>query len=468
MHRGGKYWIVFVLFLIAAEIKAKPNDTLTTAQVESVSLKLYNNKNWKELVRYTDIVIDKGFDYYFIRMRAGIANYEMEKYRKAELHFKKALLYNEGDEDATSYLYYCLIFDEKYEEARWLSKSFRETLAKKIGTSNSPKLTYANIEGAVKLSSNHDSISTANYFEVGLMHYAKNRVSLFHSFSYNSQNEFGNTEVHNDETVHLLPAYPGAPLPESIIKLTDTVKSSITIKQYHYYLKANIPLKNNFLFSMSGQWIYEKDYLKTDDYTINYIQPTTLGPPPVVPPPDTIYAHQVTKNVPGNSNSIPAVSSFIVSSSLKKSFIYIDCSAGALANLNKGHNEYQFSASLEYHPFANNFFNIGCIGYLHWAQSFGATNSISYSPYLSFVPLKKLSITADYLHNTKGNVVEYAGYYVNNTPFFIKDKFSLGANYHFNNKLGVYINYGLENRGSRYSDFTFTNNLFLIGIAITP
>ena len=445
MHRGRKYWIVFVLFLIAAEIKAKPNDTLTTAQVESVSLKLFNDKNWKELIRYSDMVIDNGFDYYFIRMRAGIANYETKKYRKAELHFKKALLYNEGDEDATSYLYYCLIFDEKYEEARWLSKSFSEALAKKLKTNVAPSVSYINFEGALKLSNEHDSIGDTKYFQIGLSHYVKNRASIYHSFSFNSQEDKSNSITRGK-----LPPrgnMPGGTEHPAELRDYDVAK----LRQYHYYLKTNIPLKHSMLLTLSGQLIYSN--------TMHTIYDTVYHLDSINPPPPDLHIQS-----PPNDGGL----GFVISTSLKKSTTHLDYSIGALADLNKGNNEYQFSAALEYHPFANNFFNIGCIGYLHWAQSFGATNSISYSPYLSFVPLKKLSITADYLHNTKGNVVEYAGYYVNNTPFFIKDKFSLGANYHFNNKLGVYINYGLENRGSRYSDFTFTNNLFLIGIAITP
>ena len=117
---------------------------------------------------------------------------------------------------------------------------------------------------------------------------------------------------------------------------------------------------------------------------------------------------------------------------------------------------------------ANNYFNIGCIGYIHWHQPFSQSDAVAISPYLSIVPIRKLTITADYMQNTQGNVVEYSGYYVNNTPFFIKDRFSVGLNYKVAKKFSIYANYGLENRGSRFSSFTFTNNLFLLGLAITP
>ena len=468
MYISRKYLVALCLFIICVNKQVKAGDTLTSMNVETVSLKLFNDKNWKELIPFCDKAIKQGFDYYYLRMRGGIACYETKKYRKAEAHFKKALSFNTGDDDATSYLYYCLIYNEKYEEAKWLSKSFNDAMAEKLGTKKAFPISFINLEGAEKLSSRTDSIGNALYYQVAVEHYLFKRVSLFHSFSFNGQTDYDNPTIHDSVVVPLMPLVHGQPPPDSTIRFTNTTKRTTIIQQYHYYLKANVPFKNNFLLSMSGQWIYEKDKLTANGYTQNYIKPTTLGPPPNGGgPPDTLYAHKVTNNVPGQDVST-SLSNFILSASLKKYTTYVDYSIGALADIIANHNEYQVSGAVELHPLANNNLNIGCIGYLHWHQPFSQTSAVAFSPFLSFTPVKHLTVTADYMQNAQGNVVEYSGYYVNNTPFFIKNRYSVGVNYKIGKKVSVYANYGLENRGSRFSNFTFTNNLCLIGIAITP
>ncbi len=468
MYNCRKYLVALCLFIICVNKQVRAGDTLTSANVETISLKLFNDKNWKELIPFCDRAINKGFDYYYLRMRGGIACYETKKYRKAEAHFKKALSFNSGDDDATSYLYYCLIYNEKYEEAKWLSKSFSDALAEKLGTKKTFPISFINLEGAEKLSSRTDSIGNAQYYQLAIEHYLFHRVSFFHSFSYNGQNVYDNPVIHDSVIVPLMPLAPGQRPPDSTIRFKNNTSRLTAIQQYHYYLKANVPFKSNFLLSISGQWIYEKDKITSDGYTNSYTRPTTLGPPPIGGgPPDTIYAHKESRTVPGQNIST-STSSFIFSASLKKCTTFIDYSVGVLGDFIADHNEYQVSGSLEYHPLANNNLNIGCIGYMHWHQPFSQTSAVAFSPFLSFVPVKHLTVIADYMQNTQGNVVEYSGYYVNNTPFFIKNRYSLGLNYKIGKKFSIYANYGLENRGSRYSDFTFTNNLFLLGIAITP
>ncbi len=436
------------MFIIGINKNGQANDSLTSAKVETVSLILFNDKVWNELIPFCDKAIKNGFDYYYLRMRAGIACYETKKYRKAETHFRKALSYNSGDEDATNYLYLCLVYDEKYEEATWLSKSFNEGQASKLGTKKHFPFSFINLEGAIKLSSRMDSIGNAQYYQLGIEHYLFRRVSFFHSFSYNGQTDYSYYQNYGRGKDQQQPPW------DTTTHLFDHRNNDVSmIRQFHYFLKANIPFKNNFLLSLSGQLIYDNDTHTIYDTVIHLKDNQGAQNPP---------APNYSKQTPENTHA-----SFVWSSTLKKYTTYIDYSIGTIIDFIPDYNEYQVSAALEYHPFANANFNVGGILYLHWHQPFSTTSALAFSPYVSFTPIKKLTFTTDFMQNSKGNVVEYSGYYVNNTPFYIKNRFSLGAKYKVLKKLSVYANYGLENRGSRFSDFTFTNNLFLLGISIT-
>ncbi|MCK7534436.1 MAG: hypothetical protein MZV63_27160 [Marinilabiliales bacterium] len=64
-------------------------DTLTFRDVDHHSLELYQQGDWKGLIRYNNEAFSQGIDYYFLRLRTGIAYFETKKYMKAALHLKK-------------------------------------------------------------------------------------------------------------------------------------------------------------------------------------------------------------------------------------------------------------------------------------------------------------------------------------------------------------------------------------------
>ncbi len=466
MYNSGKYLVVLFLFIICFNKQIKAGDTLTSANVESISLQLFTEKNWKELVPFSENAINKGFDYYYLRMRAGIGCYETKKYRKAEGHLRKALNFNSGDEEATNYLYLCLVFNQKYEEAKWISKSFTEEQKDKLQIKKPFPITYLSVEGGVKTSSVSDTFSNGQYYQLGLEHFLFHRVSFFHSFNYYGQDQTNyllRTDSMPLHKWHQPPPVPGSPdhLDSSTV-FTNSIKKVTSIQQYHYYLKANIPFKNNFLLSLSGQWILEKDKVHVNNYSISGTDPEHEDQPQ-----HNVPMHTVSKEFPGH-DTIFSLSSYIVYTTIKKYTTFLDYSIGALVNSMGKDVEYQFAAGIEYHPLANNRFVLGCIGYTHSRNGL-SENVIAYSPYVSFVPIKKLTFTADFMQNQAGNVVEYSGFYVNNSKYYIKNRFGATVKYQLFKKVNVYGNYGLENKGDRdNSNFNFTNNLFLLGIAITP
>jgi hypothetical protein len=74
-----------------------------------------------------------GYDYYYLRMRAGEAELAMHKPVKAINHFRKALEFNEKDPVALELLYSSLLYSGDLAESRMLAASYSPAFRKRLG-----------------------------------------------------------------------------------------------------------------------------------------------------------------------------------------------------------------------------------------------------------------------------------------------------------------------------------------------
>ncbi len=100
--------------------------------INDETYRLYTQQKWDSLVLMDkqDIVAD--VDYYYLRMRLGIAQYSTKNYRKAASHFKMALEFNQGDPLAQEYLYFSRLFSGQTAQANLIRKEFKGELAQKL------------------------------------------------------------------------------------------------------------------------------------------------------------------------------------------------------------------------------------------------------------------------------------------------------------------------------------------------
>jgi len=235
------YLFIFSLFFL----KSYSQNEIDAAEIETKTLESYTNKNWNSLISLGNEAIKNGNDYFYLRMRLGIAYYEKKNYCLALGHFKKAIDFNATDDLANEYLYYSYTYIGKEEEARKLSTTFSSALKEKLGLNNASVLDFITISGGTKIVSSSFSDSNnaiyfeqANFFELGLKHYFKNKFSLFHALNTFNQETF-------------------------IGK----------INQNQYYALAAIPLKNNWSFAPAFQVLQLKftginSNTKTNNYFV--------------------------------------------------------------------------------------------------------------------------------------------------------------------------------------------------------
>ena len=432
---------IYIVFLFAALLnKGFAQDTLNSAFVEQKSFQLYVEKNWKELIEFGNKAIDKGYNYYYLQMRIGIACYEKKNYSSAEGHFKKALEFNSDDALALEYLYYCFIFNGRNEDARWLSKQFGQELAQKIGTDKQSSIGFITIEGGIKKtdSTSYYNIydkavpiyyNPATYLQIGLNHFIKRRISLFHAATYYGQ--------------------------KSLLGI---------VSQLQYYLKASIPLNHNFLISPSFHYINSKSSYETTTSVTDTLWPPGVPPhsqpPPGAPP---FKTNTTTTSSTTNSQSHYFVGSLAIQKTIQKFVFSLGTTVSNMYNVTQ-FNHFGF---VSYAVFGNSKLVLGCTGYAHTSDNY-FTTSAAIAPFIYIQPIKHLSVKLNYFLNNNKNIIEDNGYMVNNSTDLTKSRWGVIANYAINKHLALYGVYQLENKYQSTYAFNYNYNVIVGGVKITP
>ncbi len=102
---------------------------------DSLTYRQYINKAYTPLLKTGKKALKAGIDYYYLRMRMGIAAYRQQKYRLAAIHFKKALQYNDNDL-VREYLYYSGLWGGEPLLAQETQKGMSAALRKKLHLDN--------------------------------------------------------------------------------------------------------------------------------------------------------------------------------------------------------------------------------------------------------------------------------------------------------------------------------------------
>jgi tetratricopeptide (TPR) repeat protein len=127
----GRLILIIVLLATPARLLWS-QDVLTPALIEKETLALYHEGSWKELTAVGVKAIKNGVDYFYLRMRLGIAYYERNDYSRAITHFKKALEFNSADNAALEYLYFSYMLLGRDMEAGVVAAGFPRSLTEKL------------------------------------------------------------------------------------------------------------------------------------------------------------------------------------------------------------------------------------------------------------------------------------------------------------------------------------------------
>ncbi len=114
-------------FALCPTARASGQSATDFRKVDSLTYALYEQGEWDALIKAGRAALDEGVDYYYLRMRIGLAYFYRGQYRPAAAHFRRALQLNAGDPYSRDYLRRSLEWGGMEVEAAWLSRKLSAT-----------------------------------------------------------------------------------------------------------------------------------------------------------------------------------------------------------------------------------------------------------------------------------------------------------------------------------------------------
>lgn len=190
---------ILLAFVFASSALAQQQKSLT--QVDRETYILFQEKNWEGLLNEGKDALQQGVDYYYLRVRMGIAFYEIGNYHQASAQFEKAIQMNSSEEYIQEYLYYSYLLAGRNAEAKVVASGFSPTFKEKTNAGsrkfvekldlayNYTGLTDQNVvDGFTATISPEEDGSQFmpnknHYFFLGLQHDFAPRLSVYQGFT---------------------------------------------------------------------------------------------------------------------------------------------------------------------------------------------------------------------------------------------------------------------------------------------
>ena len=203
-NNGSLHRLKYILFILVI-CTTKGFAQQSYKQVDSMTYRMYLNKEWDKLSRFGKDAANESYDYYYFNLRVGIAYYNLKEYKKAEGYFKKALANNTDSDIAGKYLFWCNIYLNDEGEAYDLYRSLPESTRQKIDYEPKRIIDYVFVEGGNKFSNDLNAAGNLMYANIGLYHKFSPKFGIYHSYTYLRQKQaWGEFEQHQ---YYISPSY---------------------------------------------------------------------------------------------------------------------------------------------------------------------------------------------------------------------------------------------------------------------
>lgn len=190
---------ISLLFLSSSGIFAQ-----TKLRSDSVDVKTYDyyvKGEWDKIITLGEEALDSGIDFYYLRMRLGIAEFSRQDYIAAIPNFEKALTFVNNDSNAAGYLFLSNLLSGRDGESEVLSERLTQDQKRKFmvrqtaifdGLYTESGYTYnkdfnsqkENFTSSANIYDEQKIFKDAFYFNLSLSHKLSKRVKLFHGYNF--------------------------------------------------------------------------------------------------------------------------------------------------------------------------------------------------------------------------------------------------------------------------------------------
>lgn len=440
--------------------------------IDSISYQQFQNKEWKALIRTCKLGLDNGIDYYYLRMRKGIAEFEEENYINASTDFQKALEFNHYDKTAKSYYYFSLLNSGKRTEAYRYSKTFSDNQKAELKIQIKPVenlyffggYSFSNNDkknGSINMLANGavygEQLLMGNqiYLHLGATFNLSHSFSLYSSVSYlniNKTNRF-QYKLERFYIANQIPRPGGGYYNEFAVRdeITEQVFDT-HINQAEVYLNGKIQMDQgwslnlftNLLFISTTQFqARPTSNIRRD--TLSYNKPQNTYE----------YVNHEVLDYTINSNDTSFMD-WLVGFNIQKDFKYIGIGLSAAASKFYDNNLYQSLLSATYYPLGNlKFYGTSGITYVYEPEAV-YTSDVSrfiFSQQLGVQLSKHLWLEGEYLYGNLKNTSVKQGLIVYNLPdkinyiagvklyIFVNEHMTFNLIYHLSDKTAYYTSF---------------------------
>lgn len=152
MGRAGLVMILLLFFAGLANAQLENDFRRVDSSMYHASI----SENWDEVIQVGKEALRHDIDYYYLRMRMGLAYFNKQNYRNSAKQMEKALEFNPEDPLAKEYLYYALIYSGQDDEATWASSRWSQSFKNEKGIKNSKVIESIFLEAGPEFSNNYD------------------------------------------------------------------------------------------------------------------------------------------------------------------------------------------------------------------------------------------------------------------------------------------------------------------------
>lgn len=132
--------------------------------VDVLSYRLYMERKWDSVIIIGKQALRQDIDFYYLRVRMGIAYFEKQAYYPAVTHLKKARQFNSDDPVVANYLYYAFRYTDRGEEASLIRASMTPE-SRKLIEDKEGFLDLIHVESGYTLSSDKSPGNIATLME---------------------------------------------------------------------------------------------------------------------------------------------------------------------------------------------------------------------------------------------------------------------------------------------------------------
>ena len=417
-------------------INAAAQEKLTMDSINKKMEEMFNENKWDQMIPYGENALRKGFDFFFLRARLGIAYYMTKKYFEAIPNFEKSLEIGYDNPTVLEYLYYCYLYTGREADKSFTFSKLPKSLRKRIKPLENSLIDNLHSEVGTGISNDPDKNSGLDLD--GDENYLGEQTINGNEFYFNaglSQLPVGFLNV------NYIYSYLKTPKTQQIQFNNEKLSFSYSEYQDRFYNSFDIKAATGLVISPAGHYISTEDESVSANYDSSSNSQT-----------DSVKYYYTISEQENLYNS------FVLSLDISKYISIFKFGVnGSFSYLNKTHQS-QYGISFKVFPFGKvNFFSYTNIVLQNQSNIANIIVDQSFTGQYKNKFFYEIFATVGKINNYN----EHNGFRVYNSSDLIKYKLGLEMKYYITPNFRANFIYSFQNRQKNYETYASSANQML-------